>query len=299
MNTRYQGRSRQLIQKLAIGIVTSALPGLAVGLQADLSETLEGGSSVPTEEFIRQIEGETSAHEGAQLRRRGIEYFRGTALAGVDELGRVLIALDEWPQDGRADHCFLYTSRERLAGPWSRVIEDARLHYRDSGLILESRGHAFALSLAMAESRPRPLNERRYAEVFVDREGVEWVRQDAPEGGGNILSDMTHFDLTTWPENFWYDLLDPESQSCPDFSDCINIGAGVVNPLGAVSCGIQHPGPCINDGSCGPITCAPQYGQFACCFCKPRGLIGSDPNCRCRGCRTEPTPCSGPDCNTN
>jgi hypothetical protein len=89
---------------------------------------------------------------------------------------------------------------------------------------------------------------------------------------GMALAGMSHSDITTWPESFWYDGLDPKScQNCAS-ADCDTGGCGASN------CAIGPADGCTItqcSTNCGVVT--QQY--FACCKC----TISGNP-CRCIGC---------------
>lgn len=194
----------------------------------------------------------------------------GDALVGVDQLGRVLVAVDSVPTDGLADTCFLYTGRERLAGPWSRQLSHAMVVHKSEGtLSVEAAPPDFVLSVAVVGAEPQVLHYTPGAEVFEDEEGLELAFMNAGPSGGASLDQMSHEDLETWPESFWYDLLDPASGPCPDDSDCTGGG----NP--STGCEIT----CLFGQQCG--TTCPQ-DTYSCCKCLAGGLGG--PSCRCRPC---------------
>lgn len=200
----------------------------------------------------------------------------GQALVGVDELGRVAIAVDSVPTDGRADHCFLYTARQRLEGPWSKRFDKVQLFYNDNGaLTLLSADRSFLLRVAVRELIEIPHPD--FTERFQNVGGFE-LTHFGGAGPGNRLEEMSHADISTWPGGFWYDLLAPESGCLPDV-DCQSGG------VGATSCSQNCGG---SFGSCS-VTCGSD--SYACCKCQ--FLIGdpedpSDdsvfPTCRCRPC---------------
>ncbi len=199
----------------------------------------------------------------------------GDALFGVDELGRVLLAVDGVPVDGVADHCFLFTATERLAGgPWSERVSNAVVVYNDAGsLSLRDSPPSHLVSLALEAVEPPGIKQPPFAEVLAAHEGIELVKLDVGEEGGALLDDMDIADLSTWPEPFWYDLLDPASGPCSDDSDCQAGG------MGASSCSIGGCGP-LQTQSCN-VTCG--LDTYACCKCL--GLAQAfRPQCRCLPC---------------
>lgn len=189
------------------------------------------------------------------------EVVVGDVLVGVDELGRVLIAVDEQPLDGRADHCFLFTAGDRLAGPWSERLTNAKVVVKAGSLSIRSTPPFFVASLALTGREPLSPQHPPHADVFSSHDGMELSRMDAGPAGGALLDSMDVTDLHTWPESFWYDLLAPESGPCPDDSDC-DAGGKSSNEcslqIGQVSCSVtclQDSYPCCKETSIGGVSC--------------------------------------------
>ncbi len=194
----------------------------------------------------------------ADLARAGEagEVIPGDVLVGVDHLGRVLVAVDQKPSDGLVDHCFLFTSEERLGGPWSRRVEGRVVVTVDS---LSVRSPFVVVSVALIGTDPRPPHYPPGAEVFIDHNGLELSRIDAPPTGGAPLDGMDIEDLSTWPEAFWYDVHDPAS--CVGGGNCISGGPGSTScslTLGPVSCSVTCTGDtfaCCSETSTGGVRC--------------------------------------------
>lgn len=223
--------------------------------------------------------------------------YEGAVLAGVDELGRVLIATD-YDGDGLADISYLATAPERLEGPWSWFIASADIKYNNARLRIRSKSHDYALRISHGDRGPIGLNREKYAEVFELLDAIETVVQVTyPSGTGSALSDMSHTNLEAWPDNFWYDALDPGTAtpdcSCPE---CLNIP----EPRTHMTCLLGDsdgecsldPGECGTNPitglpfpGCGPVQCTGGGGPVdtyfhVCCSC----VIG--PSCRCKECGT-------------
>lgn len=193
----------------------------------------------------------------------------GDVLVGVDALGRVLVAVDSMPTDGLADTCFIYTASERLSGPWSRMLSNARVvHKKEGSLSIEAAPPDFVVLLSTGGAEPPDTGHPPESEVFEVEGGLELAVMEAGPSGGAPLLSMRHDDLETWPEGFWYDLLDPASGPCPDDSDCTAGGQGTSSC--SIDCGIV---------GCS-VTCWNQ-DEYSCCKCL--FLM-----CRCRPCITGP-----------
>jgi len=195
------------------------------------------------------------------------EVLVGDVLVGVDPLGRVLIAVDQLPADGLADQCFLFTSAERLEGPWSERFDLARVTVSEGSLTIKNAPATHAISLAVIGSDPLPLGVPPHAVSLSHHDGLELSKMRAGPLGGGSMNSMSILDLSTWPEAFWYDLLAPESGPCPDDSDCIAGGQG------STSCSLTISTSCS-------VTCTGD--NYACCKETPLGGV----LCRCRPCIT-------------
>ena len=201
----------------------------------------------------------------------------GETLVGVDALGRVAVAVDTVPGDGRADHLFLYTASERLAGPWFKRLDRAQVLFNDQGaLTVIAADRSFILSVAVREPIRQPVPPG--AEEFTDLGGYE-LAQLEPGGRAPLVDDLSYADQWSWPEPLWYDFLAPESGPCQSDTDCQ--AGGKDSPSCSISC---PPG-----GSCS-TSCGDD--SYACCRCifNDNGTP-NDPNddfvyqqCRCRPC---------------
>ncbi len=217
--------------------------------------------------------------------------YRGSAVVGVDALGRFLVGVDT-DADGLADYCFLYTGKTRLTdGPWSELLVDASIRFTEgpdwATLTLDDGTTFVRLGLRGA---PLALIEGgTHGRQIIHDDGLELVQVRAPAGGGGVaLATMSHADLQSWPEVFHYDLLSPAS--------AVNCAAGahhscIAGGLAATSCDISSGagGLCTEAGGCS-VTCAGWPRWFACCQCFPfsHGDIfpdeGTRPYCRCHPC---------------
>lgn len=113
---------------------------------------------------------------------------RGRALVGVDALGRVAIAIDS-DRDGMSNMLILFTAKDRLQGPWSKDLPEATFQIREGSVLLASRQHAFALTLAASLADP-PVTPGWASEVIVQSEGRELARNwGAP---GFALASLNH-----------------------------------------------------------------------------------------------------------
>lgn len=202
---------------------------------------------------------------GGIARADNAEVFVGDVLVGVDHLGRVLLAVDKQPLDGRVDHCFLFTATDRLEGTWSRRIKARVIQRADS---LSVRSPFFVVSLALTDGAPQKIGHGPRSEVFEQYDGVEITRLNAGPEGGAQLESMVVEDLSTWPEAFWYDVHDPES--CVGGNSCISGGPG------SSSCSLTLHGVSCNVACTG--------NTFACCSETPQGGV----SCRCIPCEEGP-----------
>jgi hypothetical protein len=205
-------------------------------------------------------------------------YKRATVVAGVDTLGRVLVAVDA-DHDGYADECLLFTDSRRLEGPWSIHLEEADVVSTLGTLKIEASDRSFAMALAVeGAALPRlKAQGRRFGRIFIEDEGFEQARMIPPEGQyGGLLSSMIHTDVQSWPASFWYDALDPGScQNC-NSAECDAGGCG------ATSCDIGPPQCFVTNCS---VTCGSTIGdRFACCECTI--MQPPPPACRCITCVT-------------
>ncbi len=199
------------------------------------------------------------------------ESLHGTVLVGVDPLGRVLVALDKVPMDGKADHCFLFTGTERIEfGAWSERGMASLVHKPDS-LTISIPSEQLHVRLSMVSSEQAPHVPGGFEELVFD-EGVELARLNASVMGGALLDEMDVEILETWPEAFWYDLLDPASGPCAPDNDCQAGGQGS-SACSISGCGI------INTQGCS-TTC--EEGSYACCLCM--NMQANPARCRCRPC---------------
>lgn len=196
----------------------------------------------------------------------------GETLVGVDDLGRVAVAVDTLPKDGRADHLFLYTALERLAGPWSKRFEQAQVFFNDQGaLTVIAADRSYVLSVAVRDPIEPPHPPE--IETFTDIGGPELAELSTGERGP-LLDDLTHADFWSWPEPFWYDYLAPESGPCQSDADCQS--GGKLSSTCSQSCGGDF-------GSCS-VSCL--QDAYACCKCTlvPTEPPAVYPECRCRPC---------------
>jgi hypothetical protein len=205
---------------------------------------------------------------------------RVAVLAGVDPLGRVLLAVDHG-QDDAVDELFLFTPRERLKGPWSELILSADIESTTGTLRLESHDRSLAIVLAVSPADLPKLKRgtRDYRRV-VQAQGYELVRKSLDPAYGRRLSSFDHTLLETWPESFREDLMVPGTSYPTDCWNCGNTPCQV-GGCNALTCSTICHGLAVND-ECA-VGCRPG-ASFACCNCTngPFFPIG---DCRCRPCR--------------
>lgn len=133
--------------------------------------------------------------------------YRGSVVAGVDTLGRVLIGTD-YDGDSLADILFLATAPERLRGPWSWYVPSAEIKYDQGRLRIRSTDSDYALNISHGDRSAIELKKSGYAVVFELTHAIETVVQVTyPFGTGNALSALSYEDTQTWPVNFWDDFL--------------------------------------------------------------------------------------------
>ena len=282
-----------MISRLAVLFL--ALAPLVMA-QSDLDfEELAEAKSGPTL-YPRQLTAEARGLKtpGDRIQANFPVNYEGSVLAGVDTLGRVLIATD-YDADGLVDISFLATAPERLEGPWSWFISNADIKYNNARLRIRSAIGDYAVNITHGDRAALGLNKKKFAEVFELLNARETVVQVTyPAGSGKALTSMSHTDLETWPYNFRYDLLDPVSVtpncSCPQ---CVNIpqprtdltciiGSQGECELAAGQCG-THPLTGEVLPGCGPVQCTGPGGPgpsfvYVCCSC----LFFAD--CRCKEC---------------
>ena len=208
--------------------------------------------------------------------------YRGTAIVGVDALGRVVIGLDQTQRgasvpDGFVDQYFLFTAQERIEGPWAQLIPDARILHKPRRLLLRSGNGDVLFSLALEDASTNGETRRKHhrPQTLIRHDGRELVGLTAPDGTGVSLASLDHSDIATWPQPFWTDLLSSgtggaSTTKCS--SEKCNAGGG--GGTGARSCSINC-GRVL--GSCS-VACMGECIDFACCDC------GFSKSCRCKRC---------------
>lgn len=198
------------------------------------------------------------------------EVYYGDAVAGVDELGRVMIALETTPFDGIVDQFFLFTANDRLTPVWWEHLDDVTVVYKNKTLLLTTTPPDFVMSLAVDGAQAPHRGTPPGAEVFQVEGGVELAAlRNGVDGVEGSVHDHIWADLESWPESFWYDTLDPAS-------DCVQTSCQAGGE-GSRSCGVE----------CGPENACQtgcRAGYFACCNC-PTFLRAS---CRCVRCNLKP-----------
>lgn len=242
---------------------------------------------VDQEEPPQMCEAIPLTDEEQALRQRNLRKHIGTinnadVLVGVDALGRVLIAIDS-DNNGLADRCRLLTASTRLEGPWSKRLVNAKVKEWNGAILIESAESGFAMTIAVEDARlPRPSgNIRRKGEVFEVEDAWELSRVDA-QVQTTPLDSMDHSVIETWPENFWYDLLSPDSifSNCTEISETCQAGG-----LGADGCGVGNNthGEGCNVNGCKRTLATGQTvtTYFACCNA---ATLTQGSSCRCTSC---------------
>jgi hypothetical protein len=149
----------------------------------------------------------------------GATHMRGDAVAGVDSLGRALIAVDKEPVDGFAYHYILFTAENRLAPSWSRYLEEVQILFKNHRVTLVSRKSAFAMSLTLLKEsgkreKEKPIPSAKGLETYRNRDGIELAQyyNGDDEPGSVPMAGLSAEDVHSgWPPAMYDDLL-AESQ---------------------------------------------------------------------------------------
>ncbi len=175
---------------------------IAITLRFHESRAIVNATSVPETPTTQ------ASHEDWVL------FIRGDVLLGVDPLGRVLIAVDEAPRDGRADSFFLFTAEYRLGDAVSRLLPDAEVESRHGSLFVTSRGSKFAAHFVLRDVTPRDRAIPSNFEYFANEHGTEIVRVPREAGLQVPMSSLTLNNMRSgWPEMFEDDLLGNRQQN--------------------------------------------------------------------------------------
>lgn len=179
---------------------------------------------------------------------KSVEIKHGDALVGVDALGRVLVAFDDKAKgstDGLVDIWYLFTATERLDGPWSKFLQDAKVTTSEGLLTVAGSHHSFILQVHV-ESKPlKEIKGEKYAEVYKSLNGLELVTLP-DESSDTTMSSVDFTDIYTQPEPLWYDTLNAKYSATictpSTFAECS--AEGTSGGLGSPGCGPGFPLPC-------------------------------------------------------
>jgi hypothetical protein len=205
---------------------------------------------------------------------------RAAANVGVDALGRVLLAVD-LDRDGLAEELVLFTPRQRLEGPWSRLVPAVEYEATRGTLRVEAADRSLAIALSVA---PAPLPRFKHkpaagALVVEQPEGNELATSRPGDNMRQPIESYDHALIESWPESFRHDLVMPGTHTP---STCINcIGKCQRGGCYAPDCGHTCNG-IITDDRCS-IGC--NAFAFACCNCT-NGIFFPIASCRCIPCRS-------------
>lgn len=209
-------------------------------------------------------------------------HWRGTAVFGVDVLGRYLIAVDS-TKDGVLDYYWSFTAEEYLAGPWfetSRVtiVQKARQ------LILRTHDGKYFVGLSM-DGEPRMKSPASATRAYVYENGIQLLGTD---GVPRLRESFDPMDLSAWPPGI-------------GDADMLNPGTGGVicqpHPNWFFTEGCDAGGPGSQDKSCGvggcgiaPTSCSVACSDpcFACCSCVNVQVDPPQTTARCGCFGTEP-----------
>jgi hypothetical protein len=131
-------------------------------------------------------------------------------LIGVDVLGRALVVLDT-NRDGSSDRMFMFTSTERLKGPWSLQLDSATVVSTLGTLRVQSRDNKFVALLALGGADLPKLSGgkgvRGFRRSLVSANGMEFVINEAEAA----LTSLSFKHIESWPAQFHEDLLRPQT----------------------------------------------------------------------------------------
>ena len=221
-----------------------------------------------------------------------VEVLEGDVLAGVDPLGRILVAIDQSPADGQVDRYFLFTDKERIPANIASVERgQGQLKVRNQSQALEVRIPSAQTLFSLAVNARQPFRSSSEILTVALHQGVELVQLSGTTGS---IENLDIADLSLWPAPFEVDYHGSEGHAsgdtfppllgpCPPDGDCEAGGQG------SSECSISG---CKPEGGTGPDGCSVSCDEcmYACCKCIQRNWLlgGNFANCRCRLCVHEP-----------
>jgi hypothetical protein len=132
------------------------------------------------------------------------EFQAATVLVGVDELGRVLAAIDV-NGDGQAERFLRFTDQTKIEAPWSRQLRGANVTLTRGTAVIQSQDGDTVVALA-AEGADLQVPRSRAKSAFVYPAGVEFTNVTADTRQRATLSELDYNDVHTWPVGFQSDL---------------------------------------------------------------------------------------------
>lgn len=283
-------------QSFLIATLSLLLPlGLFAATKADLLEAINKyeethGTTLTAQEItLLMNEGKLpDPSRGGPLESK--EAWQGAAMVGVDDLGRVMVALDT-NRNELADRCFIFTAEDRLeGGPWTAFIQNAHISYattKEGGasLIVKDRARQIAVGVSTIKSKLPHISDIDYGRVYSVRNGVELASVNPSDVSleGPLLASMDHGDLESWPESFWYDFHDPASVDCERTDPkCRNQDPQICRTINTRTILGDTWVPCLDDKDC--TASCPSSQDYACCACKIQGFLQHKGWCRCKPC---------------
>ncbi|MEN7344109.1 MAG: hypothetical protein AAAFM81_14250 [Pseudomonadota bacterium] len=199
-------------------------------------------------------------------------FNRADVVAGVDSLGRLLLALDV-DRDGFADEMKLFTGSERFPEMWSESFSGFVLSTSGT-LVIAARDKSVLIAIATNNIEP-PGNLQARADTFnrafVNFSGIEMVGQSLGPSAV-YLNDVSAMSPAFWPETFQDDLLSMGT-AIPNCANCQSETCRNGGGCGSTGCAIGGD----TGGAC-QTSCAWPF-SFACC---DAGFLGN--KCRCVVC---------------
>ncbi len=201
----------------------------------------------------------------------------GDVVVGVDELGRVLVALDSAADsDDKVDEFFLFTGEDRLEPTWWEHVDDAVVTVKDRSLKVVGPDARFVVLLTVRNPKGAsgsgngegPGQAPPGAFVFRATNGLElaMVTNSPLFGIDHGVHDHVWDQLQSWPESFWYDYHDPASGQCVNGDDCDAGGEGA-NAC-SVTCSV-FSGCEVSCGNPDDFACCKCFFFFFTCRCRP------------------------------
>jgi hypothetical protein len=228
-------------------------------------------------------------------------------VVGVDALGRIAIAVDN-DGDGMGEHVLLYTDQERIAGPWSRQLQNANVTVKKGSVLVTSRPDEFALAIAVSVADLPSVP--RWARNAVSRSGGRELARLFDDKAFVSLSSLDYTSIPSWPVTLHDDLIaqvEAAAIGVPATNGGVSQQAGPVTTFGGCGSG----GQCCEDRECDaggmpssscsisgclgiPAQCqvsgcaGVDPAVFACCQCDQTD--GNKAKCRCKACTCGPCP---------